>query len=70
MLWPPTVVVVTSIVKVVVWPFPPVIVKVQCPRPTGVIVKLEELVVGAMVAMPLHEFGCPAAGVVAVNEQP
>ena len=70
MLWPPTVVVVTSIVKVVVWPFPPVIVKVQCPIPTGVIVKLEELVVGAMVAMPLHEFGCPAAGVVAVNAPP
>jgi len=57
-------------VKVVVWPSPPAMVKLQCPAPTGVIVKLEELVVGEMIAMPLHELGCPVAGVVAVNCPP
>jgi hypothetical protein len=34
---------------------------------TGVIVKLEELDAGEIVAMPLHEFVCPAAAVEAVN---
>ena len=37
---------------------------------TGVTVKLDVLVAGEMVAMPLHEFGCPAAGVVAANCPP
>ena len=70
LLWPPTVVVVTSIVKVAAWPLPPAMVNVQCPMATGVIVKLDELVAGAMVAMPLQELGWPEAGVVAVNVPP
>ncbi len=60
----------TSIVSVAVCPFPPVIVKMQWPAATGVTVKIAELVVGEIVAMPLHEFVCPAAAVEAVNVPP
>jgi hypothetical protein len=56
MLWPPTDVVETSIVKFAVWLFPPVMVKLQCPMATGVTVKVVALVPepGETVAIPLH----------------
>lgn len=63
---PPTLVVVTPIVRVALAPLPPTIVKVHVPAPTGVTVN-ELPPVAAIVAIPLHEPAPPAAAVAAVK---
>jgi hypothetical protein len=59
-------VVVTLIVSVAVW-VPSLIVKVHPPFDTGVTVNVFGELDGEIVAMSLHEFVVPAAGVVAVK---
>jgi hypothetical protein len=58
---PPTLVVVTLIASSALCPPPPAIVNVQLPAATGVTTNTVKGTV--IVAMPLHEFGAPAAAV-------
>jgi hypothetical protein len=58
---------VTAIDNDALWPPPPLIAKVQVPAALGVTVN-DEPFAGEIAATLLHEFVCPATGVVAVNE--
>jgi hypothetical protein len=54
-------------VSVALCPPPPAMLNAQCPAATGVTANDVPLD-GEIVAIPLHEFACPLAGVLAVNE--